>query len=86
MRSKHLWPTLQLTVRSKVKPVSITDKTNLSKLVEGFGLDSSPVLISMPLTLSSISSLPTSCSLPSSCFWLSVAPQAVYNTWPFHDS
>ena len=59
MRSKHLWPTLQLTVRSKVKPVSITDKTNLSKLVEGFGLDSSPVLISMPLTLSSISSLPT---------------------------
>lgn len=48
MRSKHLRPTLQLTVRSKVKPVSTTGETNLSKLMEVFGLDASPVLVSMP--------------------------------------
>ena len=35
MRSKHPWPTLQLTVRSKLKPVSITDKKKKTQQTHG---------------------------------------------------
>lgn len=71
MRSKHIWPTSQLTLRSKLKPVPFfQERQTSSKLMEMFGLDSLPVSISRLLNLSSTSPLPTSSSLPSSCFWL----------------